>query len=138
MCQTCVEISGVFFEMDYRKLYKDYYGIDFGDDYVIHHIDRNRENNNIGNLLLLPLSLHQRLHFIWNQMEALSLTEMMYNSTICGKAQELCYDMQEILEDCQNWVRRKENADRDIYIKQASLKSFEQDGECSYEKFLRK
>lgn len=39
---------------NYRKYYKDYYGIDFGKEFDIHHIDINRENNEINNLILLP------------------------------------------------------------------------------------
>ena len=35
--------------MNYRKLYKDYYGIDFDDYFEVHHIDRNRKNNKIDN-----------------------------------------------------------------------------------------
>lgn len=47
---------------DYRKLYKKHYDIEFGPEYVIHHIDENRDNNEIENLILLPSSLHSRFH----------------------------------------------------------------------------
>lgn len=49
---------------DYRQYYKDYYGIEFGDEMVVHHIDFDRSNNNIGNLLLMPKELHAKYH--WN------------------------------------------------------------------------
>ena len=48
--------------MDYRRYYKEYYSIDFGSEYSIHHIDQNRENNDIRNLILLPRKLHSRFH----------------------------------------------------------------------------
>lgn len=32
---------------NYRKYYKEYYGIDFGSEYDIHHIDFDRSNNDI-------------------------------------------------------------------------------------------
>jgi len=48
--------------MDYRKFYKDYYKIDFGKEYEVHHIDLDRNNNDISNLLLLPKELHKRYH----------------------------------------------------------------------------
>lgn len=51
---------------NYRQYYKEYYGIEFGEDYSVHHIDMNRDNNNISNLLLLPKKLHNRLHFTYN------------------------------------------------------------------------
>lgn len=47
---------------NYRKYYKDYYSIEFGREFDIHHIDRNRENNDISNLILLPKTLHQKYH----------------------------------------------------------------------------
>lgn len=49
---------------DYRQLYKKYYGIEFGAQYDIHHIDENRNNNNISNLLLLPHNTHENLHLL--------------------------------------------------------------------------
>ena len=45
---------------DYRKIYKDYYGIEFSSEYQIHHLDLDRTNNEIWNLLLLPKKLHQQ------------------------------------------------------------------------------
>lgn len=47
---------------NYRKYYKNYYGIDFLHEYDIHHIDEDRENNKINNLILLPKNLHKRYH----------------------------------------------------------------------------
>lgn len=48
---------------NYRKYYKDYYGIDFGKEFDIYHIDINRENNEINNLILLPKRLHLKYHY---------------------------------------------------------------------------
>lgn len=48
---------------NYRQYYKTYYNIDFGKEYEIHHIDQDRNNNDISNLLLLPSSIHSRFHF---------------------------------------------------------------------------
>ena len=47
---------------DYRQFYREYYGIDFGPEMAVHHIDFDRDNNAIENLLLLPVELHQRYH----------------------------------------------------------------------------
>lgn len=47
---------------NYRLKYKLYYGIEFDRGYVVHHIDLNRENNDISNLLLLPTQLHTEYH----------------------------------------------------------------------------
>ena len=50
-------------KFDYRKYYKDYFVIDFDDDMVVHHIDFDRRNNTIDNLLLMPKQLHAKYHF---------------------------------------------------------------------------
>lgn len=52
--------------MNYRKLYAKHYGIKIPPEYDIHHIDFNRENNDIKNLILLPKSLHHKLHWVRN------------------------------------------------------------------------
>ena len=49
--------------MNYRKFYSDYFGIKIPKGYVIHHIDGDRSNNDIYNLLLLPQKLHSKYHF---------------------------------------------------------------------------
>lgn len=56
---------------DYRKYYKDYYGIDFGSEYDIHHIDFNHGNNDINNLILLPEYLHKEYHELVGSIEFL-------------------------------------------------------------------
>lgn len=58
-----VEMSGILFIMNYRKLYESHYGISIPSDFHIHHMDRNRKNNAISNLLLLPGDIHSKLHF---------------------------------------------------------------------------
>lgn len=51
---------------NYRKIYKDHYGIEFSKEYAVHHIDGDRENNDINNLILLPSKLHSKYHFYKN------------------------------------------------------------------------
>ena len=50
--------------VDYLSLYKQALGIEFsGKDYNVHHIDQNRENNTLANLVLLPTKLHHQYHY---------------------------------------------------------------------------
>lgn len=55
---------------NYRQIYKDYYGLEFGSDMVIHHIDFNHSNNDINNLLLLPREIHCQYHTIMTHLGA--------------------------------------------------------------------
>jgi len=53
--------------MKYIKLYVDKYGkIQF--DHNIHHIDINRNNNNLDNLVSIPIDLHKKYHRNERQM----------------------------------------------------------------------
>lgn len=54
---------------DYRRKYKRYYGIEFDRSYATHHIDGNRENNDMGNPLLLPTELRSRYRFLRSCVE---------------------------------------------------------------------
>ena len=48
--------------MNYRKLYEEHHDLKIPKDWDIHHIDADRENNKINNLIMLPSKLHQALH----------------------------------------------------------------------------
>ena len=48
---------------DYRKFYAEHYGIKWDPKkFQVHHIDGDRSNNSIENLVLLPTELHQLFH----------------------------------------------------------------------------
>lgn len=102
-------------KFDYRKFYKDYYGIDFGSDYVIHHIDFNNDNNDISNLLLLPNKLYRRYMFALNGFEAkcgvvnISFKIEENNGNMYGynMMKMLCETMEEI----NLWVNKKADMD---------------------------
>lgn len=52
--------------IDYRRLWRKYYGAipldELGRRYDIHHIDGNRENNDIENLMCISMQEHMELH----------------------------------------------------------------------------
>jgi hypothetical protein len=51
--------------MDYRRVFRKYYNLaEIPKGFDIHHIDGNRENNEISNLTLLPRDIHVRHHKI--------------------------------------------------------------------------
>tara|TARA_R100001440_G_C2447793_1_gene107548 strand:- start:93 stop:509 length:417 start_codon:yes stop_codon:yes gene_type:complete len=49
-------------ELSYTKLYENHHNIKIPKGFEIHHIDANRNNNNIDNLIMLPKEFHRALH----------------------------------------------------------------------------
>lgn len=54
---------------NYRKIYEKYCKIKIPKNYEIHHIDMNRENNDIFNLVMLPKKLHCDYHKYLQKIE---------------------------------------------------------------------
>jgi hypothetical protein len=50
--------------VDYRKIFKCYYGC-YPEGCEIHHLDHDRTNNNISNLVCLTSDLHKEYHSIY-------------------------------------------------------------------------
>lgn len=109
---------------DYRKYYKEYYGIEFGSDYVIHHIDFNQQNNNIYNLILLPKKLHRRYHFILTALGAkngiindfsLQMDGQMYEP-ISEYQKKMLMNFLDVMEELKKWQIYKCNLDHEIYM----------------------
>lgn len=107
---------------NYRLKYKRYYGIDFGNDFDIHHMDFNHSNNDINNLLLLPKKLHKRYHYHLNCLQAkkgkIVLNTKLYipqeNAFDIDIIEELCEDLREI----QKWLLYKNKLETTKKIKE--------------------
>ncbi len=48
--------------MNFRKLYCDALNVELPTEFEVHHIDMNRENNVIQNLVAIPVKLHRHYH----------------------------------------------------------------------------
>lgn len=71
--------------MDYRKIYEQHYNITLENDMVIHHIDLDRSNNDISNLLMLPRNLHSKYHMCLNALRRSGeRTIISYDAKISG------------------------------------------------------
>ena len=94
---------------NYRKMYKQYYGIDFGREYHVHHIDCNHENDAIGNLVLLPAKLHNRYHFQKRIIESQNLPTLISDNALHGQSYYLtCLEeFIETLKECNKWYDYK-------------------------------
>lgn len=101
----------------YRTIYKKHYGIKFSSEYVIHHIDENRENNDIKNLLLLPRVLHSKYHTYKTQYLTITgESGICLDLTYSGSKQrdfQLSYlqSLTEVLSEISYWVYEKYLAD---------------------------
>ena len=100
---------------DYRLKYKRYFGIEFGKEYVIHHIDFDRSNNDISNLLLLPKELHSKYHMIIN---AISISPekpkadgfidvKLSNTNITHYNVKMFELLPETIAECNKWLEYK-------------------------------
>jgi hypothetical protein len=103
---------------DYRKKYKRYYGIEFGSDYAIHHLDFDRTNNSIENLLLLPSELHTRYHYY---LQALNMRDWKSGELIIKTridehgweyySDETLLSFLQTMKECEMWLGRKRQMD---------------------------
>ena len=107
----------------YRKLYCDHYGMDDpGPDYDIHHIDFDRTNNDIDNLIMLPKSLHHKYHWCLNHFNSdTNKTQVVFDAKI--ELQGNRYDVNallhlaEALKEINDWIIIKNNADFELYCR---------------------
>lgn len=111
-------------KFDYRQYYKDYYNVDFGDDYVVHHMDFDDNNNDIYNLLMLPKKLYRRYMFYLNSFGATKdskgISEIDFKIEIeAGSIPITRYKMMksfcDTMEEINHWVQIKSNLDMNKY-----------------------
>lgn len=106
---------------NYRTKYKRYYGIDFGSDYVIHHIDGDHDNNDIENLLLLPSKLHSRYHWLktvflstFSSLNDFVAIKPSYGTNSYGS--DVAQELRECIDECSKWVEYKNRLDMEKWL----------------------
>lgn len=87
--------------MNYRKIYEQHYGITIPDDFEIHHINKDRTDNRIENLLLLPSRIHQSFHIVDNELSRGFIENINYISATVNNVHELGY----IREYVEVWAK---------------------------------
>ena len=109
---TTLCLKGAESMVNYRKIYKDYYRLEFNNEFDVHHIDRDRSNNDIHNLILLPQKLHHEYHMVIDKN--FSLIEMwgyekfpfdLVNIDMHGKVIKEIFDINQKIVP---WVKSKE------------------------------
>lgn len=94
---------------DYRLKYKRYFNIDFSNNYVIHHIDLNHNNNDIKNLVLLPKELHGKYHNWLEQLNNISMNMKITGNGLLSQSYFLWVqeNFLEALKECNKWYDYK-------------------------------
>ena len=94
---------------DYRVKYKRYYDIEFGNDYAVHHIDGDRTNNDISNLVLLPKELHSKYHFQKSIIDSQPLPTRITGNGLNSQSYYLaCLEsFMKTLQECNKWYDYK-------------------------------
>lgn len=101
--------------INYRELYSQAYGITWDKDLEIHHIDGDRENNDLSNLVLLPSDLHHWLHESMLHINACALIvkpntkglldDMLFSVLKYGVSysMDVMGDFVHVLSKCRRW-----------------------------------
>jgi hypothetical protein len=110
---------------NYRKFYEEQTGKKIPKDFDVHHIDFNRNNNDIINLVAIPKKLHKKYHAIIAQIfpigsftyDKSSFTPFLSNDYYIGELGYVKYEieniakniniMQETLHEVSIWCNYK-------------------------------
>lgn len=96
-------------KFNYRKYYAEYYGIDIPEEFDIHHIDGNRNNNSIDNLIMLPSKLHRKYHMTRKFAENFDTTISLQDSRECETL--MAKHFYEAFLEINHWVNVKNDMD---------------------------
>ena len=91
---------------NYRDFYKETLGVDFGSDIAIHHINENKDDNSIQNLVALPRSLHSRFHSL-KQFAKECQSGLLTLDRITSKELRVLSDYINCYKECMEWVKKR-------------------------------
>lgn len=94
---------------NYRKYYQEITGIQIDLSFDIHHIDGNRGNNDINNLVHLPKKLHNDFHKLRNEISMFNTEIMQLGSndkvqTFNNAYVDTIIRYNEVLKKCSEYI----------------------------------
>ena len=100
----------------YRKFYFEQVGRVYDSSFAIHHINFNRSDNRIDNLVALPKSLHSRYHFFKRIKDSgIPELDLIGNSFEVKEAEyfeqkiiNVYQDFYNTLRECAKWVDERD------------------------------
>lgn len=98
---------------NYKKTYEKYCNIKTPRGYEIHHIDLNRQNNSIENLVMLSRKLHQRYHLLLNSLPSNLVINKKISSIIEGGQGtnqfllDVIKEFVDVKNECDKWCDYK-------------------------------
>lgn len=96
--------------INYRKFYSEITGIKVPKGFEVHHIDLNRENNQIENLVAIPIGLHAKYHLLLPYVsQEINLRRRLLSSVDTGHAYngfiaEKIKEFTEVHQECIKWM----------------------------------
>ena len=99
--------------VNYRKIYCEHLHMDeIPDGMVIHHIDGNRKNNQIFNLVMIPAKLHVKYHALLNECKNLFGTLGVPDGKLeysANNPYETYRRFCEVYSECIVWVKHRDD-----------------------------
>lgn len=99
--------------MDYRKFYEEKCNIKIPVGYEIHHIDEDRNNNDIRNLVMLPSKLHHDYHAIKQEMKLFDInfnvTSILDNGSAINNISNILYErFIQVIKECNKYANYRD------------------------------
>lgn len=108
--------------MNYRKFYEEVTKVKLPEDFDVHHIDGNRKNNQITNLVALPSELHKKYHDLVfyfknkNFRPIVRILGVLNGGNGFNDYYKICYDnFLKIYKQCQKYVDYRDYLLNKIY-----------------------
>ena len=89
--------------VDYKKIDEEDYGIKWDrKKFQVHHIDHDRSNNDLTNLILVPQDLHHRMHIFVDDIQMKFHGEDTLSEAMKRVMRDYCYGNISMLADSIN------------------------------------